>query len=88
MAIDIQFKPIAEAIVKNLKTKDPNEVIFVIGKKSYNAKVLLKHFNKEDNIAENIIKMAINANSQSKILSLNGTVDTEIINKAVKMFEV
>lgn len=89
MPIDMQFKPIAEAIIKNMELKDPDEVVFVVGRKKYRAKALLKHFRKEDSVAENIIKMALNVNTSNKVITLNpDSIDDETINKTVKMFEV
>ena len=89
MAIPMQFKPIAEAIIKNVESKDPNETIFVVGKKIYKAKALLKHFKKEDAIASEIIRMAIKYNVPTKIITLSPfDITPAVIEQTIKMFEV
>jgi len=89
MAIQIEFKPITDAIVRNIKAKDPEEVLFVVGRKKYTAKIVLQHFKKEDDIATEIIKMAIkvNVNNKQTTLSLKD-ITPEVIEKTAKMFEV
>jgi len=89
MAIQMQFKPIAEAIIKNVECKDPDETVFVVGRKIYRARALLEHFRKEDAIASEIIQIAIRVHTgHAKTLTLGGNeVPVEIINKTVRMFE-
>ena len=85
MALLKQFKPIKDAVLDHLSKKNPNDVIFVIGGKSYTAKDVEKHFKKEDKFSEILISYAIKSNSTSKTFDINLVSDDEI-NATVKMF--
>lgn len=88
MAIKIEFKPIAEAIIKNVERKDPNETLFIVGRKEYKAKAILKHFKKEDAVATEIIKMALKVNIGNKQTTLNPRdITPDVIEKTIKMFD-
>ena len=87
MAIQIQFKPIAEAIIKNIEKKDPEEPLFIIGSKIYKAKTLLIHFKREDAIAREVIQMALKANYSTKVKTLSpNDITPDVIEKTIKMF--
>ena len=90
MAIQMKFKPIADAIIKNVELKDPEETVFVVGRTIYTAKTLLIHFKKEDAIAKELIQVAIRihtGHAKSIVLKPND-VTPEVIEKTAKMFEV
>jgi len=87
MGLKGEFKPIKDAILNNLNKKDPESVVFVVGKKSYKVKEILHHVEKEDNIAEDIIKTTLRIVNQN-IVKLNpSTVSSEDINAAAQLFE-
>jgi hypothetical protein len=92
MAITQQFKPIAEAILEHLENKEPNSVLFVVGKKKYKAKDIKKHILKEDKIANTIITLALKASgcqcqAERGILLSPDAVPEEHINATVQMFK-
>lgn len=88
MAITPQFKPIAEAILEHLENKEPNDVLFIAGKKQYKVKDIKKHILKEDKIANTIISLALKASGADKSVLLSpDTVPLEQINATVQMFK-
>lgn len=87
MGLKSEFKPLKDAIINNLETKDPDEVVFIVGKKPYKAKEILKHIKKEDSIAEDIVKSVLQVVNE-KIIKLNSpSVSSEDINAAIQLFK-
>jgi hypothetical protein len=87
MAIKKQFKPVLDAIIDSLNIKDPDEVVFIVGRKEYRTRELLVHFKKEDNIAETIIHYTLRVACQcddTRTMSLS----QDQIEAAVKLFKM
>lgn len=88
MVIEEKLKPIAKAMIENLNKKDPEEIIFIVGKKLYRAKEIINHVKKEDKVAKIIIHYALKANGcckEKKTLILS-EISEEDVRNAVKMF--
>ena len=94
MAIPIEFRPISEAILGHLDGKEPDEVLFIVGRKKYTAKDVEKHLKKEDRFASSIITYALRVNAgnpaprSKKVVTLKPKdVSQEQIDKTVQMFQ-
>lgn len=92
MTIQEEFKPIAEAILEHVQNKNPNTVLFVVGKKQYKAKDVKKHILKEDKVANTLIKLALKTNGcnceiKRGVLLAPEIVSPEQIEATVQMFK-
>ena len=80
-----KLKPVADAMIDNLSKKTPNEVVFIVGRKEYKAKEVIKELEKGSNLAGELIRNAINAacGCQRRFAA---EASSEEIEAAVKMF--
>lgn len=86
MALDLELQPIKKAIIKNLQNYPPEKIVFVIGKKGYRAREVIRHVTREDKLAEEIIQLAIRVSCSQTILTPDCEVTEEMVEATVKMF--
>jgi len=93
LGITLKFKPIVDAILEHLKTKEPNDILFVVGGKTYKVKEVRNHMVNQDKVAVKLLTFALKANGcqcqeERGILLSPQTITDEQINKTVQMFKV
>jgi len=97
LGLTLKSKPIVAAILEHLKTKEPNDILFVVGGKTYKVKEVRNHMVNQDKVAVKVavklLTFALKANGcqcqeERGILLSPQTITDEQINKTVQMFKV
>ena len=81
-----KLKPVADAMIENLSKKSPNDVVFIVGKKEYKSKEVIKEIKKGSNLAVELLQKAIEV-SCGRQKKFGEEASQEEIEAAVKMFK-
>lgn len=87
MALSKELKPIKDAVLDNLNKKDPEDILFIVGGKTYTVKEVIKHFKKEDKFSKNLITTAVLSISKRNKFDIN-KVTNEEIQEVIQMFKL
>ncbi len=87
MAIKKELECVRGAIIEHVLDEPSNKILFVIGKKSYTAKEILKAMKKGNKLAEEIINLSIKSNCDHGVAFTPDAITEDVVQSAVQMWK-
>ena len=87
MAIKKELECVRGAIIEHVLGEPSDKILFVIGRKSYTAKEVLKAMKKGNKLAEEIINLSIKSNCTHGVVLTPDIITEDVVQAAVQMWK-